>query len=644
MASNTVAGTITYNAIVDTSKLQSGLDDAQSKLGGAAKAAGVATAAVAAAGIAAVAGLTAASVKAYADYEQFTGGIEKLFGQNAGTVEAFAQNAYKTAGLSANQYMDTVTSFSASLITGLKGDTAAAAQEANKAITDMSDNANVFGTDIGSIQQAYQGFAKQNYTMLDNLKLGFGGTADGMAQLVNQSGVLGAGVTVTAETIKNVPFDKIVDAIHKTQEQMGIAGTTAKEAASTISGSFNSVKASWENVLTAFGTGNNQMIKDSIDGLVEGAKNLLTNVTAIIPNIITGIGTLITTLAAQLPTILTALIPPFTNILILAVQTIVTALPQFINAAIQLVTALVQGLATAMPQLIPQIITGIKSMIDTLVTNLPLFLDAAVQVIVALVTGLAQAAPTLIPQIIEAALNMLDALLKQLPLLIQAGIQLLVAIVQGLANALPTLISYIPQIINTLVTELTKPAMIILLIKAALQIILAIASGLIQAIPQLIAAVPQIIGSLIGAFANIGTAALDIGKNLVTGIWNGINNAKDWVLDKIKGFGTAILNGIKGFFGIHSPSTLFRDQIGKNLALGVGEGFTDTMDDVTKDMQAALPSSSIDMGSLGSYTATSPTINPQPIVVKIGEDTIATKMVDIINDRSRLGGYNSIMV
>lgn len=643
---NPLAGIIQWNTVVNNAGLQSGLNSANSMVGDATKAGVAATAAIAAAGIAATTGLVVASVKAYADYEQFVGGVDTLFKQNSDTVQTYAQNAYKTAGLSANQYMETVTGFSATLLQGLNGDTAKAADIANVAVTDMSDNANKLGTSMESIQYAYQGFAKDNYTMLDNLKLGYGGTADEMARLVNNSGVLGDGVKVTAETVKDVPFDQIIAAIHKTQTELGITGTTAKEAATTISGSFNSVKASWENVLTSFGTGNNDMIKASIDGLIQGAQNLATNIIAILPNVITGIGTLFTTLASLLPQILTLLIPAFTNLVTLVIQTLVTALPQFVNAAIQLVTALATGLATAMPKLIPEIISGIESMINTLVQNLPLFLDAAVQVIVALVTGLAQAAPTLIPQIIDAALKMLDALLQQLPLLIDAGVKLLVAVIEGIANATPQLTAAIPAVIDAIVTALTSPAMLNLLIHASWDIIFAVVSGLLKAItsPEMKNNINSLGDHIVDGLNNAIGAMAQAGGDLVVGLWNGIWNKKDWIVNQIKSFGSAVLSSLKSFFGIHSPSTLFRDEIGKNLALGIGVGFSDTMDDVTADMNSALPSSSLSFDSMGDFSNTQAAIGPTYITVKVGEDTLATKVIDAINQRTQLGNTNSIMV
>lgn len=209
----------------------------------------VAKVAIIATGAAAATGVGMA-VKAFANYEQLVGGVETLFKDSSGQLMKYANGAYKTAGLSANQYMEQATSFSATLLQGLKGDTEAAVKYADMAITDMSDNANKMGTDIGLIQNAYQGFAKDNYTMLDNLKLGYGGTATEMARLVNESGVMGKSFKATAENVKDIPFDKLITAIHQTQKEMGITGTTAKEASETISGSWKSVKSSFENVLT----------------------------------------------------------------------------------------------------------------------------------------------------------------------------------------------------------------------------------------------------------------------------------------------------------------------------------------------------------------------------------------------------------
>lgn len=254
----------------------------------AAKVAVVATTAVATG----IAGITAKAVSEYADYEQLVGGVETLFKDSSDKVVEYANNAYKTAGLSANEYMDTVTSFSASLLQGLGGDTEKAAETANLAITDMSDNANKMGTDMASIQNAYQGFAKQNYTMLDNLKLGYGGTASEMARLINDSGVLGDTMTVTADNVNSVSFDKMIEAIHVVQTDMGITGTTAKEAATTIQGSIGMMKSAWTNLLTGMADPSQDMgvlINNLVDSVMAVADNLVPRIADTLPRIVTTI-------------------------------------------------------------------------------------------------------------------------------------------------------------------------------------------------------------------------------------------------------------------------------------------------------------------------------------------------------------------
>lgn len=216
------------------------------------------------------------SIANYAEYEQLTGGVETLFKESSKQVQKYAKDAYKTAGMSANEYMDTVTGFSASLLQGLGGNTEEAAKIANQAIVDMSDNANKMGSDIKSIQNAYQGFAKQNYNMLDNLKLGYGGTQAEMARLINDSGVLGDTIEVTAETVKDVSFDKIIEAIHKVQTEMGITGTTAEEAATTIEGSKNSMQAAWQNLLTGLAD-ENVDLGALFDAFMDSAETYLGN-------------------------------------------------------------------------------------------------------------------------------------------------------------------------------------------------------------------------------------------------------------------------------------------------------------------------------------------------------------------------------
>lgn len=333
-------------------KTVSGLKNIVSTLGSVALKAGAVLAKGLAAGMAGVGTIVGQSVSSYADYEQLVGGVDTLFKDSSKTVQNYAANAYKTAGLSANDYMNTVTSFSASLIQGLGGDTAAATEAAHMAIVDMADNANKMGTNIGMIQDAYQGFAKDNYTMLDNLKLGYGGTQSEMARLINDSGVLGKKVKVTAETVKDVPFDKIIEAIHKTQEELGITGTTAEEASDTISGSFSALKASWSNMLTGLILGGDEFDR-CVENLVESAKTFGKNIMPAITKALEGFGSLVEELAPivekELPGIIDALLPPLIRAAASLLKGVIVALPDIIGA-----------LVDELPGVLQQVWEGIK--------------------------------------------------------------------------------------------------------------------------------------------------------------------------------------------------------------------------------------------------------------------------------------------
>lgn len=327
------------NAIDETTgkaeRAQGKLGKALGKIGSAA----VKVGAVAGAGIAAVAtgigALTKQAIGEYSNYEQLVGGVETLFKDSSDKVVKYANDAYKTAGLSANEYMDTVTSFSASLLQGLGGDTDKAAEIANQAIVDMSDNANKMGTDMASIQNAYQGFAKQNYTMLDNLKLGYGGTASEMARLINDSGVLGDTVEVTADTVNDVSFDKIIEAIHVIQDNMDITGTTAKEASTTIQGSIGMMQSAWTNFLTGMADPDQDfdaLLGNLVDSVVTVADNLIPRITATLPRIVQGISKLIQSLAPHIPPLLEQLIPALIKGAIQIVAVLIKDLPNILKS------------------------------------------------------------------------------------------------------------------------------------------------------------------------------------------------------------------------------------------------------------------------------------------------------------------------
>lgn len=519
------------------------------------------------------------ALDSYANYEQLVGGVETLFKDSSSVVENYANNAYKTAGLSANDYMETVTSFSASLLQSLNNDTAKSAEVADMAITDMSDNANKMGTDMSMIQSAYQGFAKQNYTMLDNLKLGYGGTKSEMERLLKD-----------AQKISGVKYDisnlsDVYNAIHVIQGELGVTGTTAKEASTTIQGSISSMKSSWQNFLTGLASG--QDISGLIDNLVQSAVTVMDNVLPVVY-------TITETIVAEVPNLINKLI---------------AEMPKFVELISNTIETMIVGLQENLPKIMESVSQIIQTIIKVITDNLPSILQMGVTILVELANGIAQSLPTLIPQMVDAVVTMVDTLLDNIDLIIDAGIQLLIGLADGLIEALPKLIDRIPEIIDKLVQAIANNLPKI--IEAGIELTVKLAFGIVKAIPQLVSKIPQIISSLVSGIAsyyskmlNTGKELLgkikdgitngisgmsDIGKNLVKGLWNGINNAKDWVLDKIKGFGKSIVNGIKGIFGIHSPSTVFRDEIGVNLAKGIGVGFEDEMGNVNDTIQKSLP-------------------------------------------------------
>ena len=499
------------------------------------------------------------ALNSYADYEQLVGGVETLFKDNAETVENYANNAYKTAGLSANDYMETVTSFSASLLQSLNGDTAKSAQVADMAITDMSDNANKMGTDMSMIQNAYQGFAKQNYTMLDNLKLGYGGTKTEMQRLL-----------ADAEKVTGIKYDinnlnDVYQAIHVIQGELGITGTTAKEASTTIQGSVSAMKSAWQNILTGIATGNTENMGNLVNNLANSVITAAQNILPRVQEIASGI-------VSVLPQI---------------IEQINENLPMLLDSGVQILNTLMEGIMANLPAIMQGANQIISTLLTTLLDMLPQIIEMGIQLIVSLVQGIAQQLPTLIPQMIDAVILIVDTLLDNIDMIIDAGIQLLIGLAEGLINALPQLIDKIPEIIDKLYMAISNN--VPKLVQAGITLTIKLAEGLIKAIPQLISKIPQIISSLVHGFANYFSNMHEVGKNLVSGIWEGIKNAKNWLLDKVKEWCGNILSGIKGFFGIHSPSKVFKDEIGTNLALGVGEGFKNTMKNVSDEMSASIP-------------------------------------------------------
>lgn len=572
------------------------------------------------------------AIEAYSQNEQLVGGVQTLFKDSAGIVQDYANNAYKAAGMSANEYMNTVTSFSASLIQSLGGDTKAAAELGNTAVQDMSDNANKMGTDIGSIQQTYQSLARGNYAMLDNLKLGYGGTKAEMERLMADAEKL------TGEHYTVGDFGDTVKAIHAVQTQMGITGTTAKEASTTIEGSMNAMKASWQNLLAGMsdsGANMDGLINNLVDSvntfasnimpriapLINGmvttavqllpqAVNMITNqllplITAQIPSIVSGLSQVVQAIVAALPQIMSALTAALPQI----VEALLTLLPQLIDAGMQMLTSLIQGITEALPTLIAMLPTIVQQAASVVLANLPLIIQAGVQLLLALVNGIVEALPQLIQMLPGIVMQITDVLLNNLPLLVTAGIQILIALIQGITQAIPQLVAMLPQIVVKIVGTLSAHLPEIL--STGLQMMVQLAAGIVRGIGNVVSGAMSVVSSIVGALRQAPSMVLDVGTNIVRGLWQGIQNSVGWLRDKVSGWVHGIMQDIKGFFGIHSPSRLMRDEVGKYLAEGIGVGFEDEMGNVSKQMIDAMPSSdafaqSYDLGTVSAAQSASP--------------------------------------
>ena len=553
-------GTLIFDTKLDSSGVEGGVSALGGKLSGVMGTALKGTGVAIGAAVAGVSALTKSSLDAYADFEQLTGGVETLFKTSADKVMQYADEAYKSAGLSANEYMETVTSFSASLLQGLGGDTDLAADVANQAIIDMSDNANKMGSDMASIQNAYQGFAKQNFTMLDNLKLGYGGTKEEMQRLLDDAEKLQKekfGVDVEYD-MNN--FADVIQAIHTVQEEMDIAGTTSKEAATTIQGSLGMMKGAWQNLVTGLGD-ENADLDGLIDNFIQSVITVGENIMPEVERILVGIGEMVTTM---LPEVIN-MIPDLIN----------SVLPGIIERASGLVTTLRTAIVDNAPTLIDSALQLILTLTNAILENLPMIIECGFQAILQLALGIAEALPTLIPTIVEVILTIVTYLIENIDLLVDAAIAIITGLAEGLINALPVLIEKAPEIIEKLVIALVNN--VPKLLEAAVKVIETLATGLITNVPKLIAKVPQIMTSLKNGFLNLCSGFADVGKNIIDGLWNGIQSGWNWLTDKVSSLAKGLLDAAKSALGIASPSKEFR-KIGEFCVAGFNDGIDDLMD------------------------------------------------------------------
>lgn len=487
--------------------------------GSVAKTVGKASLAAIGAAATGIAALTKSAVENFAEYEQLVGGVETLFKDSSAKVLEYANNAYKTAGLSANDYMETVTSFSASLLQSLGGDTEKAAEIGNMAVIDMADNANKMGSSMESIQNAYAGFAKQNYTMLDNLKLGYGGTKEEMQRLIDDANKLNAAQgNMTKYSIDS--YADIVSAIHDVQTEMGITGTTAQEAATTIQGSLSSTKAAWDNWLT--GTG-------SVDALVETVVNsaglLADAIGNILPNLTTGISQLMSKLAPKIPPLINQLLPSIITSITTLIDSIGGQLPSILAILLPVIT-----------QTAPQII---NTLLTALISSLPIIVSSAGQLILALATGISQSLPELIPTIVDVVLQIVTTLVENIDLLIDAAVDLISALAEGLIAALPILIAQAPTIIAKLVQELIAAAPKLLL--SAYEIVVQIVSGIANNLFELGKSAAEIITTLVEGIGAMYDSIINAGSQIIDKIIEGIGEMWDSVVD----VGSQVVSKIK---------------------------------------------------------------------------------------------------
>lgn len=469
-------------------------------------------------------------------------------------------------------------------------------------MVDMSDNANKMGTSMELIQNAYQGFAKQNYTMLDNLKLGYGGTKEEMQRLLED-----------AEKISGVKYDisnlsDVYNAIHVIQGELGITGTTAKEASSTISGSIDSAKAAFDNFLNGSGSPS-----ELADAMVTAGRNILNGLAEIIPRLIETIPETVRLIKESFteqlsPENLQEMLDSGVNILMSILNGILTALPGVINTALMIVQTLAGYLIENFPQflevgaqLLQNIITGITQGIPRLLAQgadmlsqykgkiieyLPKLIDSGLKMLVSLLNGLLQAAPKIIEQAGKLFTEYVDTIIKMLPKILESGKNMILSLLQGLIQNAPKIIAQIAKTLADFLATIASNLPEIL--QAGIEIIGELLSGIISAVPDIIAAIP-------GMLSDIGSAFLDkdwgaIGWNIIEGIKNGVMNAAGNLVNAAVNAARNAVDTVKGWLGIASPSKRMKNEVGKMMALGTGIGFEENIpvDDMKESMKEAV--------------------------------------------------------
>lgn len=541
-----------------------------------------------------------------ASFEQLEGGVKKLFDTSAGEVIENAKKAFSTAGMSANEYMENVTGFSASLITSLGGDTKEAAKLANIAITDMSDNANTFGTDMQSITNTYQGLAKQNYSMLDNLKLGFAGTKEGMTQLIAEAAKYTQEHKELGYTVEegNLDFANCVKAINAMQNSMKIAGTTSNEAAGTIEGSVNSMKAAWTNFLT--GTMNGEEFARTA---VTAADNVVNALMDIIPRLIQGF-------ASMAPSLFDKAVEITLNL----AAKIGEHKLEFIQKGTEFIQSIGEGLVQGIPEFLGQALPIIEQFTANLREGAGKFIDSGIDFILNLMQGLINSLPTLIAYIPTIISNVVNIINDNMPKILAMGVKLIAMLIEGIVKSVPALIENFPKIIR-MILDVWQAINWGNIGRFVINGIKNGVSALATNIPQLMRNIGEnaknlfsninwrslgtnlinliangirnLFSSIPSALSSIGNSAMNafrsinwyhLGAGVISGIVNGLWNGMSSVVDAAREVASRALSAAKSFLGIHSPSTEFA-KVGRDSDKGQAEGMIENADVVEEASQ-----------------------------------------------------------
>ena len=623
------------------------LSGLSSKLGNGLKtAAKIGTAAVGAAA-AGITALTKAAVDNYAEYEQLVGGAQLMFGNAYETVAKNAQDAYKTVQMSQNEYLQQVNGFATGLKTALGGNEQAAAELAHNIVQAEADIIAATGNTAENVQNAFNGIMKSNFTMLDNLQIGITPTKAGFQEVIDKVNEWNkANGEATNYQMGNLADmqSALVDYI----DMVGMSGYAQREASETITGSLSSMKAAWTNLVTGFADDSADLDKlignltDSVVGYTDESgkqvKGVLDNLLPAIEKSLGGIAKLIEGAAPKIIEILPGLVDRVVPSVISAATGMVDAVTKVLP---DLLNTVVDAIIDSAPALIDSAILLIGELSNGILNQLPQIVALGLDLIVSLANGIAESLPELIPTIIDVVLQIVDTLTnpETLSNLLDAALVLLTELAYGLMDAIPALVDATLTIIENLVAFLTNPENIGKLLLAAVEIIIALATGIVNAIPRLLEYWKNVPKSIIDNIKNTDWGQL--GKNIIDGLLDGLKRSWPSLTSWFSNAWNNLVGGVKDLLGIHSPSRVFAG-IGKNMALGVGEGWGDEYNNIKKDITKGLnfETASIDVNASAIGMASHAnefSVAPQTFVLQLPDgDVLASFMVDILRKEARL--------